>query len=36
VRIENGRVDVDLNTPADYETALAAFKAGFWARDRSS
>jgi len=28
--VEDDRVDVDLNTPADYEAALAAFARGAW------
>jgi molybdenum cofactor cytidylyltransferase len=30
VSIDNAEVAVDLNTPADYEAALAAFKRGRW------
>jgi molybdenum cofactor cytidylyltransferase len=30
VAIENSAVQVDLNTPAEYEAALAAFEAGAW------
>ena len=30
VPVANSRVDVDLNTPADYEAALAAFERGNW------
>jgi molybdenum cofactor cytidylyltransferase len=28
--VDNDRIDVDLNTPTDYETALASFEAGEW------
>ena len=31
VAISNRRVDVDLNTPADYEAALISFESGEWA-----
>ena len=33
IAIENTAVDVDLNTPADYEAAQAAFASGMWAPD---
>jgi molybdenum cofactor cytidylyltransferase len=32
VDIENAAVDVDLNTPADYEAAAAAYARGMWAQ----
>jgi molybdenum cofactor cytidylyltransferase len=35
VPIENEQVDVDLNTPADYEAALAAFASGAWAEPQA-
>ena len=36
IRVENQSVDVDLNTPADYDAALAAFSRGYWARSVTS
>lgn len=34
--VANGSVDVDLNLPSDYETALAAFGRGDWSRVKTS
>jgi CTP:molybdopterin cytidylyltransferase MocA len=31
--VHNARINVDLNTPADYEAALASFNSGEWAGD---
>jgi molybdenum cofactor cytidylyltransferase len=31
--VHNARINVDLNTPADYDAALASFDSGEWARD---
>lgn len=36
VDIENAAVDVDLNTPGDYESARAAFERGLWAKERGA
>ncbi len=36
VAIANDAIDVDLNTPSDYEAALAAYLRGDWGETRSS
>jgi molybdenum cofactor cytidylyltransferase len=36
VTIDNAALDVDLNTPADYEAALAAYERGEWDESQST
>jgi CTP:molybdopterin cytidylyltransferase MocA len=35
IEVTNRAIDVDLNTPSDYEAALAAFERGEWAETQS-